>query len=272
MSFPMLKLSTKAAIAASEQLLATVVHLELVPEEQRIYEIVKATIADTEIAKKSLHKIRKGELTEDIGNADQELMNDYELLHMAATVVLTRGTTKHGDLVLVTDKATEAEKIITSINNHGQYIRNRSRAERLGLFASLKEELDTPEMQEAIIIAAIENDYIRVCTTYANLKALLLESITLERIKSKILCPTAAGEKLSQSLGKLYTVVHTLASIGNSDYISIATDMDKVMDQFKGLVSDRKRDSEEATTEEFTCEEAHCSDHEGHEVENSDTI
>lgn len=82
MSFPFSKLSPAAAVSAAEQMLENVKHLENLPSEERIFELVTNIHKDKPVVIEALRKKRVGEYTQEINDHIDLFQKEYDIFVM----------------------------------------------------------------------------------------------------------------------------------------------------------------------------------------------
>lgn len=245
MSFPFSKLSPAATLSAAEQMLENVKHLEALPSEERIIELITNIRSEIPTVIEALRKKRAGEYTILINEHIDLFHNEYDIFCDGIDIVYRRASKKvNGQAAVPTPELIACEKIRAGISKFGKDIDKLPRHELIGIFDAFIEEFMAQEIQDALTSIAVNEDYRAVCDTHRALKKLLKESSEAETVKSQILCAGKAGSALARSLGYLYEVVLIFANIGNSEYGAILSRMDETLDTFRPMINHKHKEDE----------------------------
>lgn len=245
MSFPFSKLSPAAAVSAAEQMLENVKHLENLPSEERIFELVTNIHKDKPVVIEALRKKRVGEYTQEINDHIDLFQKEYDIFCDAVDIAERRASRQiRGEAVTSTPESLACEKINAGIKKFGKDLNKLPRHELIGTFDAFIDEFTPHEMQDALTTATVSDDYTEVCNAHRNLKQLLKISAEAESAKSQILCAGKAGNALARSLSYLYEVIEVFANIGNAEYAGILNRMDETLDTFRPMINNKNREGE----------------------------
>ncbi len=262
MTFPFSKLSPAATLSAAEQMLEHVKHLEALPSEERIFELVTNIRSEIPVVIEALRKRREGEYTVEINDHIDLFHNEYDIFCDAVNIAYRRASKKSSGQS--TSDLIACEIIIAGIDKFGKNLERLPRHELIGTFDAFREEFIPEEMRNALNAIDVGDDYSAACQTHEKLKTLLKESSEAETTKSQILCAGKAGSILARSLGYLYEVVLVFAKIGNSEYNAILNRMDETLDTFRPMLNHRhKEDEEELPSSVEDLEDIHDELHDG---------
>ncbi len=244
MPFPFQELSPTAIIPAAEQIIANLVHLETVPDEAKLFELVAVTKEENATVINSLKKKRAGEFTSEIAEAVELIHEDFEIFRDTAKI-RARKTIRDRGREAVSPKALACAKTAELIQKHGSIVYNLSRPELLGQMASMLEELETSDYQEIMTAGEIMEEFSALSESYKELTSLMHKSSEKESAKNLIASPGKARDALAITLKELHRFISTFARIGNPAYISILDKIEETLEKFKPLLNHKHQDTHE---------------------------
>lgn len=255
--FSFSKLTPNAAVAASVQLRGSVAHL--LPEaEPRLTELLKSIETKTVTLQSAINKKRGGILTDQIYHTEKAFKLHFGLFCESMEMLLKEMSIEGRGRVISNPAGVAAAAIIDYMGDL-KSLTTLARPAQMGAFKSLKTGLESPERQQFIADAGAADRYLKVCESFTKLETVVLESAQLESEQNLIPTSTDAKFDLVRYLRRLYDFVHTFAEIGNSDYLTPASEMDEILEKFRPMMNQKHEHGDDV--DEF-CEEDHCSDHE----------